>query len=119
LFGSLKRNSYICSVINNLTIMNMEYKIYQLKDNEEARKYMFRRYNENDVPRIYLYDVVYSGDVEAGDSVEDTLEGLYMTFNVNHPSDFKGHSLSVSDVIELDDKHYYCDSFGFKRINLK
>ena len=99
--------------------MNMEYKIYQLKDNDEARKYMFRRYNENDVPRKYLYNVVYSGNGEAGNSVEDTLEGLYMTFNVNHPSDFRGHSLSMSDVIELDGKFYYCDSFGFKNINLK
>jgi hypothetical protein len=80
---------------------------------------MCRRYNENDVTRKYLYNVVYSGEVEAGDSVEDTLEGLYMTFNVNHPSDFRGHSLSMSDVIELDGKFYYCDSFGFKNINLK
>jgi hypothetical protein len=93
--------------------MNMEYKIYQLKSNEEGYKYMFRRYDENNVPSKSLYNVVYSGEVESSENVMDVLEGLYVTFNVNHPADFKGHSLSVSDVVELDGKYYYCDSFGY------
>jgi hypothetical protein len=35
---------------------------------------------------------------------------------MSHPSDFRGHSLSVSDVVYLDGKYYYCDSFGYKEL---
>ena len=49
-----------------------------------------------------------------------TLEDIYRTFNVNHPADFKGHSLSVSDVVVLhqngQDTAHYCDSVGFQQV---
>jgi hypothetical protein len=93
--------------------MNMSYKILQLKKNEEGRKYLFLRYNENDVPSKSLYNEVYSGEVESSENVMGVLEGLFRKFNFNHPADFKGHSLSVSDIVELDGKYYYCDSFGY------
>ena len=91
----------------------MSYKILQLKKNEEGHKYLFLRYNENDVPSKSLYNVVYSGEVESSENVMGVLEGLFRKFNFNHPADFKGHSLSVSDIVELDGKYYYCDSFGY------
>lgn len=91
----------------------MSYKILQLKKNEEFWKYLFRSYNENDVPSKSLYNVVYSGEVESSENVMGVLEGLFRKFNFNHPADFKGHSLSVSDIVELDGKYYYCDSFGY------
>ena len=91
----------------------MEYKIYQLKDNEEGYKFMFLRYRENRVAPRDLYDVVYAGTVEEIGDPLAVLESLFTKFNVNHPADFKGHSLSVSDIVELDGKCYYCDSFGF------
>ena len=93
--------------------MNMSYKILQLKKNEEFWKYLFRSYNENDVPSKSLYNEVYSGEVESSENVMGVLEGLFRKFNFNHPADFKGHSLSVSDIVELDGKYYYCDSFGY------
>lgn len=43
-----------------------------------------------------------------------TLEDLFYEFNINLPNDFCGHSLSVSDVVLLGDKLYFCDSFGWK-----
>lgn len=91
----------------------MEYKILQLKDTEEAHKYMFLRYREDRIPSKELYDVVYSGEIEATGNVLRDLECLYTKFNVNHPTDFKGHSMSVSDIVELAGGYYYCDSFGF------
>lgn len=46
---------------------------------------------------------------------------LYQEFNTNHPADFKGHSLSVSDIISIktgeNEKIYYIDSIGFKEIS--
>lgn len=59
------------------------------------------------------YKCVYSGILH--DSV--SLDELYSIFNQNHPVDFKGHSMSVSDVVIVnrdgDMKAYYVDSFGF------
>lgn len=59
------------------------------------------------------YKCVYSGILY--DSV--SLDELYSIFNQNHPADFKGHSMSVSDVVIVnrdgDMKAYYVDSFGF------
>ena len=70
------------------------------------------------------YDLVYSGELStalaAHRTPEAILEGLYIRFNLNRPDDFRGHSLSVSDVIALNlngqTECYYTDSFGFFRL---
>ena len=63
------------------------------------------------------YDKVYEGTI---DPSVDSLDKIYYQFNVNHPKDFRGHSLSVSDVVVLnqDEKRigWYCDSFGFQEL---
>ena len=62
------------------------------------------------------YELVYEGEVGEfrGNA---TLEALFAQFNTDHPADFTGHSLSVSDVIVISvdgkDTAYFCDSFGF------
>ncbi|MGF7036408.1 hypothetical protein J2T17_007471 [Paenibacillus mucilaginosus] len=49
------------------------------------------------------YDKVYSGEVEVGGGQDgDVLETLFMIFNTDHPQDYKGRSLSVSDIVELN-----------------
>lgn len=64
-----------------------------------------------------IYDLVYSSDVDC-----ITLEDVFKTFNIAHPEDFRGHSLSVSDVVEVSDSKsvadgfYFCDSIGFKKV---
>lgn len=63
----------------------------------------------------HCYKKVYEGEVTAN-TISDALESLFETFNINHPKDFKGHSLSVSDVVELDGVMYYCDSIGWVNI---
>ncbi len=64
------------------------------------------------------YRVVYEGEVETND-----LEGLYTKFNLDHPSGYEGHSLSMSDVVELYDdfgsSFHYVDRFGFKGISFQ
>ena len=70
------------------------------------------------------YDLVYSGALSpalaANRTPEAILEGLYVRFNLNRPDDFRGHSLSVSDVIALNlngqTECYYTDSFGFYKL---
>lgn len=60
---------------------------------------------------------VYTGDIEV-DRIIPTLERLFAKFNLNHPKDLKGHSLSTGDIVILGEKSYICDIFGWKEINL-
>ena len=61
-------------------------------------------------------NAVYSAPLTPGTSLED----IYTRFNIDHPKDFKGHSLSVSDVVVLhqngQDTAHYVDSFGYKDV---
>lgn len=89
----------------------MNYKIKQLKDLNRPYAFMswkwaYKYFNIND------YEVVYEGDID-GKSTTDCLEKLFRIFNMEHPKDFKGHSLSTSDVVELDGGNFYCDSTGW------
>jgi len=95
-----------------------EYEIFQL--NAGGRDYMFMNMKElremGASPSISRYDSVYQGTLEPG----MTLESLFEKFNVDRPEDFKGHSLSVSDVIVVTDEHgksaWFVDSFGFTQL---
>lgn len=64
------------------------------------------------------YELVYEGKIETND-----LESIYTKFNLNHPHGFTGHSLSMSDVVELYDDNgsefYYVNRFGFKEIDFE
>ena len=59
------------------------------------------------------YDLVYTAPLDG----KTTLEDIYRTFNLDRPADFRGHSLSVSDVVVINrggkEEAHYCDSFGF------
>lgn len=61
------------------------------------------------------YKEVYSGEIE-GVSEKIILEELFEQFNLRHPEDFHGHSMSVSDVVVLNGTMYYCDSIGWKKL---
>ncbi len=62
------------------------------------------------------YDLIYTAPL----TEKDTLDGIYERFNIQRPADFTGHSLSVSDVVVLNDgntvKAYYVDSIGFAEL---
>ena len=96
------------------------YSIYQLKHGDETRDLRFEPYDRlqatgNSVDRAN-YERVYSAELTPGTSLED----IYTRFNIDHPKDFKGHSLSVSDVVVLhqngQDAAHYVDSFGYKSV---
>lgn len=65
------------------------------------------------------YKTVYSGTIEEGDlNANQILENIFIKFNVSHPEGFKGHSLSMSDIVILDNQTYLCDMVGWKKVNL-
>lgn len=100
----------------------MKYEIYQLKDSRNC-DYGFMSWDFAKKHNFSMNDYrkVYSGTIME-DHVYDALNRLYDMFNRNHPSDFRGHSMSVSDVIvlrnsgKLQTTVYYCDSFGWENI---
>lgn len=113
-------------IINNMEKENRlfdgngeNYGIYQLKKSEE-RTYQFMGMREASSLGFEIhgedYELIYSDRL----GMEDTLNSLYEKFNINHPQDFTGHSLSVSDVVVMrkngESKAYYVDSFGFTEL---
>lgn len=99
-----------------------DFEIYQLKKSDENIYIRFepleRLAELGQKPDFSNYDKIYEGDLSAvnvrGDAVGDKLEAVFIKFNLDRPEDFKGHSLSVSDVVVMDDKAYYVDSIGFQ-----
>ena len=100
------------------------FEIYQLKVSDETRDIRFISLEslaeQGRLPDISTYDKVYEGDFtgfeQAGSTIGKQLEAVYTRFNLNRPEDFKGHSLSISDVVVVKDKAYYVDTFGFKEL---
>ena len=96
------------------------FSIYQIKGGDETRDLRFEPYDRLTAAgyRVDMknYALVYSAPLTPGTSLED----IYTRFNIDHPKDFKGHSLSVSDVVVLhqngQDTAHYVDSFGYKKV---
>lgn len=96
------------------------YEIYQLKKDPENRSRQFASYNwlimHGQAVKRSNYEKVYAGSLKSGES----LDSIYERFNLYHPDDFRGHSLSVSDIIVLHQNNreqaYYVDSFGFRQV---
>ena len=71
-------------------------------------------------PNIDHYDVVYMTTLPSYKDQNTILEEIFLKFNVSHPDDFTGYSLSVSDIVVLRKNGavscYYVDSVGFKEL---
>ena len=96
------------------------FEIYQVKRGNEYRDYRFESYESLEAFNLKVelknYDFIYKGGLPAGTDLED----IFVKFNEQRPDDFKGHSLSVSDVVILkkngQSSAHYVDSFGFKNV---
>ena len=96
------------------------FSIYQLKDGDETRDYRFEPYDRLQAAGLAVdranYALVYTAPLVPGTSLDD----IFTRFNIDHPKDFKGHSLSVSDVVVLhqdgQDTAHYVDRGDFKQI---
>ena len=106
--------------------MNNTFSIFQLKDREDIdRELLFTHYDTlckmgREVERKN-YNQIWQQSLTIEGSAEEILEELFYIFNMERPKEFKGHSLSVSDVIILNrdghESYYYTDSIGFKRLS--
>ncbi len=100
---------------------NNIYRIYQIREEAVDRhELMFESYDflqkHGYAVKAANYKEVYSGRLEE----EMQLDDLFEKFNTDHPSDFRGHSMSVSDVIVTrrngKEDAWYVDSFGFRPV---
>ena len=94
--------------------------IYQLKDGDGMRDYHFEPYDRLQAAGLSVeaanYDLIYTAELTPGTSLED----IYTRFNIDRPKDFKGHSLSVSDIVVLhqngENTAHYVDSIGYREV---
>lgn len=99
---------------------NDSFIIYQLKIYNETHDLLFQPYDCLQTAGLTVsasnYDLIYMGSLEPN----MTLEDIWERFNIDHPKDFKGRSLSISDVIVLhrngQDTANYIDIFGYKQV---
>ena len=100
------------------------FAIYQLRDNDNTAqlRFMNAEYLEKKGLSIEKgnYAAVYAGGLDRRGDTQDRLDALYETFNIRRPEDFRGHSLSVSDIVALKQNGvvscHYVDSRGFKAL---
>lgn len=97
------------------------FTIYQLKGGDGTRDFRFEPYDRLQAAGLTVdpanYANIYTAPLESGMS----LEGIFERFNIDHPADFKGHSLSISDVVVLhqngqDTAHYVDNGAGFRQV---
>ena len=109
-----------------------KYGIYQLKDDPELRDFHFagtaellkRGILSDDFREIQPgnYNLVYAGELSDihGQSQMEKLNAIYEKFNIDHPADYRGHSLSVSDIVVLredgENSAHFVDSYGFTKL---
>ena len=105
--------------LEQLTAPKMRIRVFQIDDSKDTDKLKFMSY-ETVMKRASvdanIYHQVYGGTVNCSD-----LEGVFSLCNTTFPAGYYGHSLSVSDVIEICDGErkgfYYCDVVGFEKID--
>ena len=107
-----------------LTDANDTYAILQLRYSDETAHERFESLKglkrQGIEPTIDHYEVIYVAPLLPYKDRDVMLESLYATFNVDHPEDFRGHSMSVSDVVALRENGavtcHYVDSIGYKEL---
>ena len=100
------------------------YAIYQLKREDSTTDLRFMGSDwlqkKGLEPNRDNYDLIYTGRLYPSENRIDTLERLYHMLNTDHPEDFRGHSLSVSDIVALKEQgvvsYHYVDSIGYTEL---
>lgn len=100
---------------------NDAYAILQLRRTDdtvlERFESMASLHRQGKEPEFDHYEVVYVSPLPPYKDQTMLLEGLYEKFNLDRPSDFHGHSLSVSDIVALKTGNivscHFVDSIGF------
>ena len=114
----------------------MKIRIYQINLERDIMRVAFASYDQLEEMTgspvaidSSIYDLVYEGEADCQD-----LEDVFQVFNLHHPLDYGGRSLSVSDIVEVIEAEtdadnncslghpvepgfFYCNSFGFKKVS--
>lgn len=100
----------------------MRIRIYQINIGRDEKQTCFMKYETmlkiQGELNSSIYDLIYETDMDTAN-----LERIYTIFNIERPEDYRGRSLSVSDIVEImheedgKTKFYYCDAFGFKEVD--
>lgn len=96
----------------------MKIKLYQVNPEKDTKQVMFMPYGMIDSVNKEIYDLVYESNLPCS-----SLEEVYAKLNIDHPSDYRCRSMSVSDVVEVCESDtvpqgfYFCDMLGFKQID--
>ena len=101
------------------------YAIYQLKRDDATTDISFMNSDylksKGIEPQYENYELIYTGALAGDSSQMEKLENLYRIFNIEHPQDFTGHSLSISDIVALKQagvvSYHYVDSVGYKELH--
>jgi len=96
-----------------------KYRIWQPKNVRTHGFLDWESYQRLISPTVdpHAYDTVYEGALPTEDPTT-ALETLFVQFNLYHPSDFHGYSLSMGDIVWLDETAYYCDTAGWVPLSL-
>lgn len=96
-----------------------KFKVYQLpvKHNAKFMRLSFVK-EHNIMPKLEDYKLVYEGEFEPQGEYSEP-DQLYMKFQGEKPEGYTGHSISMSDVVEIDGKYYYCDSYGWEEVDFE
>ena len=89
----------------------MRVQIYQINSERDKERQKFFDLKEGANPDPSIYDEVFDAEID-----ETDLEAIYARFNTNHHPLFRGHSLSVSDVVVMDGKANICQGVGFREV---
>lgn len=121
--GGREKDMYIESRNDEKLLLHGEkdfYGIYQIDQTGNGIDYLFMDMDYTQKHGINItrkdYNLVYMDELKGG----DTLDSLFVKFNLSHPEDFTGHSMSTSDVVVFHqgvrNTIYYVDSIGFKEL---
>ena len=97
-----------------------QFGIYQLNESPQARDVLFMNSDFLEMKGVAIsrenYNLIYTAPLEEG----MTLEEIFRRFNIERPEDFRGHSLSVSDVVVLhqdgENSCHFVDAIGYKEV---
>ncbi len=114
-------NAFLKGKVDSYAILQLSYNQPEVTAYErfESLKGLARQGKK---PNIDHYEVVYTAPLLPCKDLDTMLEEIYTKFNIDHPKDFHGHSLSVSDIIVIRQNGivscHYVDSIGFKELHL-
>lgn len=114
------------AVVVNDPIAELAFKLDRFAENFDPYEYM----DQVDDVQAHIQEIKadlaagntapYHGSISMSEDVNRQLEDLYVKFNIDHPDDFRGHSMSVSDIVALkvvgEVSFHYVDSVGFQKL---